>query len=82
MNVLDLAAANGQLATLGPDSWRHHARTFPGAYSGGSLETIDANLQRYTFNVPVESMRRFPTFRIDYNLTDKHRFERSPTTTR
>ena len=29
--------------------------------------------QRYTFNVPVESMRRYPTFRLDYNVTQNHR---------
>ena len=43
------------------------------AVSGGSLETIDPNLQRYTFNVPVRDERWYPTFRLDYNLTSNHR---------
>ena len=72
VNVLDLAARNGQLATPDP-TIAGIMRDISGAVSGGSLETIDPNLQRYTFNVPVETMRRFPTFRLDYNLTDKHR---------
>ena len=35
---------------------------------------IDDNLERYTFNVATESVRRYPTTRIDYNITDKHRY--------
>ena len=41
--------------------------------AGGSIQTLDDNLERFTFNVDTESIRRYPTTRIDYNLTDKHR---------
>ena len=44
------------------------------ATSTGGLESRDANLDRLTFNNAVESKRRFPTFRLDYNITDNHRF--------
>src|SRR5262249_28904440 len=33
----------------------------------------DPNLQRFAFNVPVQSVRRYPTFRLDYNVTNNHR---------
>ena len=55
--------------SVGPDT-RGDIRS---AVDGGSLSNIDPNLQRFSFNVPVESKRRFPTFRLDYNLTQKHR---------
>jgi hypothetical protein len=44
------------------------------AAGGGQIENIDANIDRLRYNVPVQSKRRFPTARIDYNLTDNHRF--------
>ena len=44
------------------------------ATTTGGLESVDANLDRLTFNNPVQSKRRFPTGRVDYNLTDNHRF--------
>src|SRR4029079_14911379 len=39
----------------------------------GTVADIDGNLQRYTFNVPVASVRRYPTVRMDYNLSMNHR---------
>jgi Carboxypeptidase regulatory-like domain/TonB dependent receptor/TonB-dependent Receptor Plug Domain len=72
VNVLELAARNGQLATPDPTIGKI-LQEINGVVSGGSLLDIDANLQRFTFNVPVETMRRYPTFRLDYNLSTKHR---------
>ncbi|MGB2714931.1 MAG: TonB-dependent receptor [Vicinamibacterales bacterium] len=73
VNLLALAAANGQTATTDPmiAALLTKIRT---ATDGGSIEDIDVNLNRFRFNVPTESLRRYPTFRIDYNITDKHRF--------
>jgi len=72
VNVLDLAARNGQLSSPDP-TMTAMMRDISTAVSGGSLENIDANLLRYTFNVPVETKRWYPTFRLDYNLTSNHR---------
>jgi hypothetical protein len=72
VNVLQLAAQNGHLATLDP-TISGIMQDIRSAVSGGSLQPIDGNLERFRFNVPVESMRRFPTFRLDYNLNAKHR---------
>ncbi|MEW5982628.1 MAG: carboxypeptidase regulatory-like domain-containing protein [Acidobacteriota bacterium] len=73
VNLLALAAANGHISTADPvtSALLADIRT---AVSGGALTDLDPNLQRYTYNVPVESMRRYPTVRIDYNFTSNHRF--------
>jgi hypothetical protein len=73
VNLLQLAADNGQTSTIDPTTGKLLADILS-ATSGGSLATIDNNLLRFSYNVPVASQRRFPTVRIDYNLTDKHRF--------
>jgi hypothetical protein len=72
VNVLDLAARNGQLATQDPIVQKLMA-DIRSAVAGGSLGAIDANLQRFTFNVPVQSKRRYPTFRLDYNVNTSNR---------
>jgi carboxypeptidase family protein/TonB-dependent receptor-like protein len=73
VNVLALAAANGQLGTVDPTIAKVLADIRSATGTTGSISDTDANLQRYTFNVPVASIRRYPTGRVDYNLTDKHR---------
>jgi hypothetical protein len=45
--------------------------------TGGSLATLDDNIERFTFNVNTTSLRRYPTTRIDYNVNDRHRFSSS-----
>jgi hypothetical protein len=72
VNVLALAAANQQVSAVDPVVGKLLS-DIRSAISGGSLSDIDPNLQRFAFNVPVQSMRRYPTFRLDYNLTAKHR---------
>jgi outer membrane receptor protein involved in Fe transport len=72
VNVLQLAANNGQVASVDPIVGKL-LTDIRSAVSGGSLSDIDPNLQRFSFNVPVESKRRFPTFRLDYNLNAANR---------
>ena len=72
VNLLQLAAANGQTSTIDPTTGKLLTDIL-NATAGGSLAAIDNNLLRFSYNVPVESKRRFPTVRIDYNLTDRHR---------
>jgi hypothetical protein len=73
VNLLQLAAANGQVSTVDPTTGKLLADILS-ATAGGSLAPVNANLQRFSYNVPVQSMRRFPTVRADYNVTDNHRF--------
>ena len=72
VNVLDLAARNGQLATVDPIVGKllQEIRT---STNGGSLQALDPNLDRFSFNIPVQSARHYPTFRLDYNLSQRNR---------
>ena len=72
VNVLDLARANGMTSTVDPTVGKLLA-DIRAAVAGGSLSNIDPNLQRFAFNVPTETMRRYPTFRVDYNVTAQNR---------
>jgi len=72
VNVLALAAANGQLSSVDPILGKLLS-DIRSAVSGGSLADVDANLQQFSFNVPVQSQRHYPTFSLDYNLSQKHR---------
>jgi hypothetical protein len=72
VNLLQLAARNGQLSTVDPTIGKLLA-DIQAATASGSKAVIDANLDRFTFNVPVQSMRRYPTFKLDYNLSTNHR---------
>src|SRR5206468_6552589 len=72
VNLLDLAARSGQLAALDPTTSKI-LQEIRSAVTGGSLQTLDENLERFKFNVPVQSIQHYPTFRLDYNLNDAHR---------
>ena len=73
VNLLALAAANGQTSTTDP-TISAILRDIRTAVTGGSIQPLDDNLERFSFNVATESLNRYPTTRIDYNITDKHRF--------
>ena len=72
INLLELAARNGQTASLDPTIGKILS-DIGAATAGGSIQGIDSNLDRFTFNVPVESKRIYPTFRLDYNVSARHR---------
>ncbi len=73
VNLLALAAANGQTSTPDP-TVAGLLRDIRTAIAGGSVQPIDDNLERFRFNVPFDSFNFYPTTRIDYNITEKHRF--------
>ena len=73
VNVLNLAAANGQLSTVDPTIGKLLS-DIRSSTSAGSVSAQDVNLDTFRYNVPVQSMRRYPTVRVDYNVTEKHRF--------
>ncbi len=72
VNVLQMAAANGQLGSLDP-TIAAMMRDIRSATDGGALSTIDGNLNRFRFNVPGASNRYYPTFRLDYNVNAANR---------
>jgi hypothetical protein len=74
VNLLALAAANGQLATMDPIIANLLSKIRAATGTTGSItDNTNPLTQAYRYNVPVESLNRFPTFRVDYNVTDRHR---------
>ncbi len=72
VNLLELASRNNQISTIDPTVGKLLG-DIRAAVAGGSVKDSDANLQTFSFNVPVQSKRRYPTFRVDYNLNTSHR---------
>lgn len=78
VDLLALAAANGQLATMDPTIASLLAAIRSAAGTTGSIDdTANPLTQQYRFNVPTSSLNRFPTVRVDYNVTDAHRLTSS-----
>ena len=80
VNVLAVGAGNAATAgssTPDPTITKLLQDIRSAASSDGSLRSLDANRDELRFNVPTESKRIFPTGRIDFNLTDNHRFSSS-----
>lgn len=77
VNVLALGAANSATAgssTADPTIAKVLQDIRAAAGTEGALSTLDPNLDTLRFNVPTASKRIFPTGRLDFNVTDNHRF--------
>ena len=74
VNVLDLARANGQIATTDPLVMRTLQQIQASPQTNGVLSPAsDPMLQSYFFLNSGDQGERQPAVRIDYNLSDKHR---------
>ena len=74
VNLLSLAAANGQLATPDPVMAKLLADiTAASKTSGGVTPLSNPLVSQYTWSMPTQSFNPSPTFRLDYELTQKHR---------
>jgi hypothetical protein len=74
VNLLQLAAANGQLATLDPTIAKTLSDIRSATATTGSLSTLSNPLvQQYTFQTPTESFNPSPTARVDVDLSQNHR---------
>jgi hypothetical protein len=73
VNLLQLAAANGQTSTLDPVIAKLFA-DMRAASSSGSIQPLsDPLLEQATFQVKSNSQTPYPLGRVDYNLTKNHR---------
>jgi len=74
VDLLALAAANGQLSTMDPTvaNLLSQIRSATGT-TGSVTDNTNPLTQAYRYNVDVESLNRFPTFRVDYNVASNHR---------
>jgi len=74
VNVLALAAANGQITALDPTIQSMLALIRNATASTGTINTTtNRNLQQYVYQSEAKGDQYAPTIRLDYNLTDKHR---------
>jgi len=74
VNVLDLARANGHLATTDPVVMKLLADIRAATSGTGAINpATNPSHQSFTFPGKARSFNYYPTVRIDYNLTQKHR---------
>ncbi|MCR4375134.1 MAG: Plug domain-containing protein, partial [Acidobacteria bacterium] len=75
VNLLTLAANNGQLATMDPVIQKLLADIRQATGTTGSIIPLANPLhEQYTYNVDAKANNWFPTYRLDYNFTNNHRF--------
>lgn len=78
VNVLSLAAANGQIAATNPLIMKLLRNIQSDTQAQGTLSaTSDPFLDSYVWQSPGRLFEHQPTVKIDYNLTDRHRLSGS-----
>ena len=74
VNLLQLAAANGQLATLDPTVATALNDIQAAMKTTGTIAPLSNPLvNQYTFQTATTNFNPSPTFRLDYEVTPKHR---------
>jgi hypothetical protein len=74
VDLLGLAAANGQLATLDPSVAKVLAGIQASTKTTGGVTALNNPLvQQYTWSMPTQSFNPSPTTRVDYEVTRNHR---------
>ena len=74
VNLLQLAAANGQLATPDPIVAKLLTDIQAATTQSGGVTALNNPLvQQYTWSMPSKSFDPSPTFRVDYELSHRHR---------
>jgi hypothetical protein len=74
VNLLQLAAQNGQLATLDPTVAKALNDILASTKTTGTITSLSNPLvNQYTFQTPTESFNPSPTVRVDYELSPNHR---------
>ena len=78
VNVLNLAASNGQISAVDPTVQRILTNIQAATQTTGAVTpTSDPLLNDYVWLSPGKLFEHQPTLKIDYNLTDKHRLSGS-----
>lgn len=75
VNLLTLAAANGQTSTPDPLLAGVFSAIRASTSQGGVEQLSDPLLQRFSFTNTGSQVRKFPTVRLDFDITDKHHLE-------
>ena len=78
VNVLDLAARNGQISAVDPTVQRILSNIRSATQTTGAVTpTSDPLLNDYVWLSPGKLFEHQPTLKIDYNVTDNHRLSGS-----
>ena len=78
VNLLQLAAANGQISTTDPLVMGLLNKIQAAARTEGTIsQNSDPLLQTFAWQSPGELFEHQPTIRVDYNATEKHRLSGS-----
>ena len=75
VNLLTLAARNNQTATIDPTVGKLLADIRSSTKEAGIVQLTNPNLQTFTFANASLNKRYFPTIRLDFNLSSKHKLE-------
>jgi len=75
VNLMTLAAANGQVATIDPTIAKVLSTVRASVNQGTLQATSDPMSQYFIFTNSALGVRKYPTVRFDFNLTSKQRLE-------
>jgi hypothetical protein len=74
INVLDVAAANGQISAVDPTVMAVLQKIQASMAGTGTINTTASpHINQFVFQSPGKLFEHQPTARLDYNLTDRHR---------
>ncbi len=79
VNLMQLAASKGQTSTIDPLIAKTIAAMRSSMSQGTLNATTDPATQQLSWQLPTKSKTTYPTVRLDYNLTSKHRISASGT---
>ena len=77
VNLLTLAASKGQTSTADPSIAKLLADIRSATATAGGVRALDQNVDQYDFVPSATQKRKFPTVRLDYNVTTNHRLSAS-----
>ncbi len=77
VNLLNLAGANGQVATVDPTVGKLLSDIAATERAGGVIPSSDPNIDTFSFINKGGQKRRFSTLRFDYNVNSKNSIEAS-----
>lgn len=72
VNLLELAARNGQTSTVDPVVAKVLADIRSATSSGGVANLADPLVQRFTYQSKFSNVTSYPTLRLDFQLSQKH----------
>ncbi len=73
ISVFDVARANGQLATPDPTVAKLLNDIVASTSQGTLTQRTDPNTMDFVYTANSKQLRHYPTWRLDYNLTNNHR---------